>query len=77
MLLSYLDVVVQGYLDVFGRAGVDRFFASTDGWHAPIRNDRHAPIYPRAQQTSAQERDLVDGWLREIGCNCRRFNDGS
>ncbi len=66
VLLSYLDVVVQGYLDLFGRAGVDHFFATTDGWHAPIRNDRCAPIYPRAQVLSDQERDLVDGWLKDL-----------
>ena len=34
ILLSYLDVVVQGYLAEFGEAGVARFFASTDGWGA-------------------------------------------
>ncbi|KPN64290.1 Cation transport regulator ChaC [Aliiroseovarius crassostreae] len=66
VLLSYLDVVVQGYLDVFGRAGVDHFFQTTDGWHAPIRNDRADPIYPRAQVTSAEEKDLVDGWLKDL-----------
>lgn len=66
VLLSYLDVVVQGYHDVFGRAGVDHFFQTTDGWHAPIRNDRADPIYPRAQVTSDQQKDLVNGWLRDL-----------
>ncbi|WP_424942173.1 gamma-glutamylcyclotransferase family protein [Aliiroseovarius crassostreae] len=66
VLLSYLDVVVQGYLDVFGRTGVDHFFQTTDGWHAPIRNDRADPIYPRAQVTSDLEKDLVDGWLKDL-----------
>ena len=40
ILLSYLDVVVQGYLREFGEAGVARFFETTDGWGAPIRDDR-------------------------------------
>lgn len=66
VLLSYLDVVVQGYLGVFGRKGVDDFFCTTDGWHAPIKNDRADPIYPRAQVTSAYEKDLVDGWLKDL-----------
>ena len=48
ILLSYLDVVVQGYWRVFGADGVDRFFATTDGWDAPILNDRSAPRYPRS-----------------------------
>ena len=66
VLLSYLDVVVQGYLHMFGRAGVDRFFATTDGWHAPIQNDRNAPIYPRAQSLTTAERALVDDWLASL-----------
>ncbi|WP_299192602.1 gamma-glutamylcyclotransferase family protein [uncultured Litoreibacter sp.] len=63
ILLSYLDVVVQGYLRVFGEAGVQQFFQTTSGWDAPIRNDRAAPIYPRAQQLTATETLLVDEML--------------
>ena len=43
ILLSYLDVVVQGYLHRFGEDGVARFFETTDGWHTPILNDRMTP----------------------------------
>ncbi|KPU84725.1 hypothetical protein JI58_01910 [Marinosulfonomonas sp. PRT-SC04] len=60
ILLSYLDVVVQGYLAEFGEAGVARFFASTDGWGAPIMDDRADPRYPRAQTLSKSETALVD-----------------
>ena len=67
ILLSYLDVVVQGYLNEFGEAGVARFFATTDGWEAPIINDRTAPQYPRAQQLSADETALVDAMLIGAG----------
>lgn len=67
ILLSYVDVVVQGYLYQFGAAGVDRFFATTRGWDAPIRDDRAAPLYPRAQRLAAAETALVDGKLREAG----------
>ena len=67
ILLSYLDVVVQGYLDAFGAAGVARFFETTDGWDAPIRDDRGAPAYPRAQVLSRHETALVDDWLVRVG----------
>lgn len=63
ILLSYLDVVVQGYLRVFGAEGVSHFFATTDGWDAPILNDRDDPIYPRHQVLSNAERALVDTHL--------------
>ncbi len=67
VLLSYIDVVVQGYLREFGEAGVARFFDTTDGWDAPIRNDRARPIYPRHQSLTAKETALVDGHLARIG----------
>ena len=67
ILLSYLDVVVQGYLEVFGEAGVEAFFATTDGWDAPIRDDRGDPLYPRAQRLSVAETALVDRWLARVG----------
>lgn len=60
ILLSYLDVVVQGYHRVFGVDGVDRFFATTDGWDAPILNDRAAPRYPRHQMLTQSETAMVD-----------------
>ena len=67
ILLSYLDVVVQGYLNEFREAGVTRFFATTDGWEAPIINDRTAPQYPRTQQLSPDETALVDAMLSDVG----------
>ncbi len=66
ILLSYLDVVIQGYLTEFGEEGADAFFASTDGWDAPVLNDRDDPAYPRHQLLSAEERGVVDGWLRKL-----------
>ena len=67
IVLSYLDVVVQGYLTEHGEAGVRRFFETTDGWDAPILNDRASPQYPRHQHLSNEERDLVDHWLNTFG----------
>ena len=60
ILQSYLDTVVAGYHALFGAAGAARFFASTAGWDAPVRDDRHAPLYPRAVPPSPELRRLVD-----------------
>ncbi|TRD22225.1 gamma-glutamylcyclotransferase family protein [Palleronia caenipelagi] len=66
ILLSYLDVVVQGFLEVFGEDGVTRFFESTDNWTLPIADDRHMPLYPRAQEMTLQEVSLTDHWLAAL-----------
>lgn len=66
ILLSYLDVVVQGYLRVYGPAGVAHFFDTTDGWHTPVLDDRASPVYPRHQQLSTAERALVDDHLAAV-----------
>ncbi len=67
ILLSYVDVVIQGYLREYGTEGVARFIATTDGWDAPILDDRAAPLYPRHQRLEAFERALVDRHLAELG----------
>lgn len=67
ILLSYLDVVIQGYLREFGEAGAARFFATTSGWNAPLLNDRAAPLYPRAQKLSGEELAFVDKSLARLG----------
>jgi hypothetical protein len=67
ILMSYLDVVVQGYLREFGQAGAEDFFATTDGWDIPVLDDRAAPRYPRHQALTGDERALVDALLREVG----------
>ena len=66
ILLSYVDVVVRGYLRAFGETGVRDFFDTTDGWNAPILNDRAEPRYPRHQQLRPEETDLVDAHLNRI-----------
>lgn len=63
LLLSYIDVVVQGYLTEFGADGAARFFDTTDGWDAPILDDRAGPRYPRHCQLAPDERALVDDHL--------------
>lgn len=66
VLLSYVDVVVQGFLHVFGEAGADRFFATTVGWDTAILNDRADPRYSRHQRLSDEERDFVDSRLAAL-----------
>ncbi len=66
ILLSYLDVVAQGYLRVFGEAGVGHFFETTTGWGRPIQNDRDNPTYPRHQRLTSEERALVDDHLAAV-----------
>lgn len=66
ILLSYLDVVVQGYLREFGPDGVQHFFDTTDGWDTAVLDDRAAPIYPRHQVLTHAERALVDHHLARL-----------
>ncbi len=66
ILLSYLDVVVQGFLTEFGEDGVAEFFATTSGWDTPVLDDRAKPQYPRAQVLTASETALVDDHLARV-----------
>ena len=66
ILLSYVDVVVQGYLRMHGAAGVAHFFDTTDGWDMRILDDRANPVYPRHQSLTAEERALVDQHLATV-----------
>lgn len=62
--VSYLDVVIAGFLAEFGEAGVARFFQSTTGWGAML-DDRANPLYARAIPVAPAVRDLIDMHLRE------------
>ncbi|KMK68764.1 gamma-glutamylcyclotransferase family protein [Puniceibacterium sp. IMCC21224] len=68
MLLSYLDVVLQGYLEVYGTGGADRFIATTAGWDTPVLDDRARPRYPRAQDLDDSQRAYVDAALASLAC---------
>lgn len=67
ILLSYLDTVIQGYLQEFGETGAQAFFKTTGGWHHPLIDDRAAPVYPRAQTITRDEAAFVDAQLAAIG----------
>jgi hypothetical protein len=58
--LSYIEVVMDGYLQTFGDAGLDRFIATTSYWATPILDDRELPKYPRARQLPVERRLLFE-----------------
>ena len=72
ILLSYLDVVVQGFLREFGTEGAARFFDTTDGWDTPILNDRAAPIYPRHQTLTEAETTVVDQHMNRLSVQIKQ-----
>lgn len=72
ILLSYLDVVVEGYRDTFGHAGVKRFFDTTSGWHIPVLDDRAAPRYPRHRSLSDKDLQLVDSELERLSAQVQK-----
>lgn len=76
ILLSYVDVVVQGYLREFGTEGADRFFATTDGWDVPVLDDRAEPRYPRHQRLSPEETCFVDDRLAGLNVRLVAVNPG-
>ena len=65
ILLSYLDVVLQGYLDLLGPDGPAHFAATTAGW-GPVLDDRAQPLYPRARPLSDTTRRAVDAVLQTL-----------
>jgi hypothetical protein len=71
ILLSYVDAVIQGYLREFGEDSAMRFMHATEGWSTSVRNDRDAPIYPRAQVLSPMERSFVDDMLVSVRAKVR------
>ncbi len=60
ILQSYLDCVLAGYHQIWGRDGVDHFFETTDGWHVPILADRKSPMYPRSVEIEPSLLRLFD-----------------
>ena len=63
ILLSYLDVVLMGFLQRFGKQGFSNFFETTDGWDCGVFNDRRNPRYPRAQEYKNDFYSSVDNAL--------------
>lgn len=75
ILLSYLDVVVQGFHEVYGTSGVQHFFDTTDNWHTPILDDRSEPIYPRKQRLTQEQTHLVDENLNRLSAQIKQRHE--
>lgn len=58
ILRSYLDVVMQGYLQHYGEEGLERFMQTTLNFECPVLEDRDEPLYPRATILSSKEKAL-------------------
>lgn len=74
IIMSSLDVAVQGYLEEFGEEGAHAFFTSTDGWDRPVLDDRARPRYERHQSLTAFERAFVDHHLGALGVTVLECN---
>ncbi len=66
ILRSYLDAVMQGYLNKFGEEGVVRFVNSTDNFVVGIHEDRKKPRYPRSVATTQKEQRLFESLVPNI-----------
>ena len=66
ILRSYLDAVMQGYLNKFGEEGVVRFVNSTDNFVVGIHEDRKNPRYPRSVATTQKEQRLFESLVPNI-----------
>lgn len=75
ILMSYLDVVVQGFHEVYGADGVQHFFDTTDNWHTPIVDDRADPIYPRHQKLTKMQTQLVDDNLHRLSAQVKQRHE--
>jgi len=64
---SYLDCVLVGYFELGGRGAMENFIASTQGWDAPILDDRRMPLYPRAVALTSDLERGIDDTLAERG----------
>jgi len=60
ILQSYIDCVLAGYCDLFEQSGMQQFVDSTLGWEGTIKNDRDAPLYPRAVKLATCQLAQID-----------------
>ncbi|RMH48171.1 MAG: hypothetical protein D6688_02520 [Alphaproteobacteria bacterium] len=70
--MSYLEVVAEGFLAVWGEPGVGAFFDTTDGWDGPVLDDLEAPIYPRHRPTDERVRAMLRAELARLGVRPRK-----
>ena len=66
ILQSYIDAVMMGFYRLGGIKAASAFVTTTAGWETPIRNDRDAPLYPRAVALSDRDRAMIDALLSGV-----------
>ena len=71
ILQSYVDAVLQGFLSLYGREGLERFVAEAEGFETEILRDRKDPRYPRSVVLGGEEAALFDGLLTARGARFR------
>ena len=64
--LSYVDTVLEGFFALGGIVSVEAFITTTDGWDAPIVDDRIDKRYPRATTLSRDTEREIDGLLADL-----------
>ena len=77
ILMSYLDVVVQGFHEVYGEDGVQHFFDTTDNWHTPVVDDRDDPFYPRHQKLTRVQKSLVNDNLERLSTQIKQRHEAA
>jgi hypothetical protein len=72
---SYLECVLAGFLDLGGGAAARDFIVTTDGWEAPILDDRAAPKYMRAVKLPQHVQGEVDALIQSHELHRTQFAD--
>jgi hypothetical protein len=67
LLQSYLDAVMQGFHDVYGDDGLQRFMDTTAGFRRDLIADRAAPLYPRSVVLDERQIEKFDDMLLQTG----------
>lgn len=63
---TYIDVVADGYYNLFGEEGLQDLVYNTIGWKVPITNDRDNPLYPRALNLDPLFLDKIDYLIAKV-----------
>lgn len=62
---SYLECVLAGFVYVGGESAAQQFIETTEGWEAPILDDRATPKYPRYYALDGETKVIVHSLLKK------------
>jgi len=65
--MSYLLVVLAGYLELGGPRALQDFYGTTVGWNMPVEHDEREPKYTRAFRLKPGERAQIRRFLSSRG----------